>query len=102
MTEQRLRKHVKGRRGEEFREKIKGLKAGEIIGIAIDVSKSFYRVIIFNWGIPLSGVTTTYCGFPASLPRHPGQAHHTFWALWQLPAGGAGRTVSRESGRFDD
>ena len=49
MTEQRLRKHVKGRRGEEFREKIKGLKAGEIIGIAIDVSKSFYRVIIFNF-----------------------------------------------------
>lgn len=48
MTEQRLRKHVKGRRGEKFRAKIKGLKAGEIIGVAIDVSKSFYRVIIFN------------------------------------------------------
>ena len=44
MTERRFRKHVKGRRGEEFRQKIKGLKAGEIIGVAIDVSKSFYRV----------------------------------------------------------
>lgn len=49
MTERRFRKHVKGRKGEEFRQKIKGLKPGEIIGVAIDVSKSFYRVIIFNF-----------------------------------------------------
>ncbi len=49
MTEQRLRKHVKGKRGEEFREKIKGLKACETIGVAIDVSRSFYRAIIFNF-----------------------------------------------------
>jgi len=49
MTERRFRKHVKGRRGEEFRQKTKGLKAGEIIGAAIDVSRSFYRVTIFNF-----------------------------------------------------
>ncbi|MGB9835038.1 MAG: hypothetical protein ACPLPW_08755 [bacterium] len=48
MKERRFKKHVKGRRGEEFRQKIKGLKASEIIGVAVDVSRSYHRVMIFN------------------------------------------------------
>lgn len=56
MTERRVRKHVKDRRCEEFREKIKGFKLAEIIGVAVDVSKSFYRVMMFNFdGEVLSG-----------------------------------------------
>jgi transposase len=49
MGERKFKNHVKGSRGEEFREKIKGLKAGEIIGVAIDVSRSYYRVMVFNF-----------------------------------------------------
>jgi len=54
--------------------------------------------ILYNRGIPLTGVDTTYCGFRVELRRRLGQAHHRFWALWQTPAGGAGGTVFRERG----
>jgi len=49
MTMRRCKKHIKGKRGEEFRQKIKGLKSGEIVGVGIDVSKSFHRVMVFNF-----------------------------------------------------
>ena len=49
MVTRRSKKHVKGRRGEQFRQKVKGLKTGEIVGVAIDVSKSFHQVVIFNF-----------------------------------------------------
>jgi hypothetical protein len=48
-TCKRVRKHVKGKRGAKFREKTKGFCPCDILGVAIDVSKTFHRVMIFNF-----------------------------------------------------
>lgn len=48
-TFQRAKKHVKGKRGAKFRQKTKGFRPCDILGVAIDISKTFHRVMIFNF-----------------------------------------------------
>ncbi len=43
------KKHIKGDRLYRFKEKLKGLRGEEIMGVAVDVSKSFHKVILFDF-----------------------------------------------------
>ena len=79
-----------------------GLVSSYFKDLIKEANENFTTTKIDNQGIPLTGVATTYCGFPVWLPRRPGQARHRPWALWQPLAEGAGRRVFHGSGRFDD
>lgn len=49
MGKGRKKKHIKGKRVYRFKEKLKGLKGKEVMGVAIDVSKSFHKVMLFDF-----------------------------------------------------
>lgn len=49
MGNKKDKRHIKGERGEKFREKIKNFKGEQIIGVAIEISKSFHKVMVFDF-----------------------------------------------------
>ena len=102
MTERRLKKHVKGKRGEKFRQRIKGLQPSEIVGVAIDVSKSFHRVMIFNFDGEVLREPFDVDIFEKGYRQLMGEAHRvvkefepkkTFWVM--EPTGAYYENVSR-------